>query len=119
MLRHPITKSGNIRYFELFKISFLVAFLFAVIAYSVEQITVSSIVLHSGTWIITIMYLIQFILLVSQDAKQLLKMIADYAVHAELKPIVFPDVISLLDYVTKQITTKSNKRYLRNNVIRC
>lgn len=119
MIRQPITKSGDIRYFELFKISFLVAFFFALIANILEDITISSMVVHSSSWILIVLYVGQFVILTIQDVLQMLDQVVSYIFETYLQPLKEIHLRRKEILLSQRVFRFQSKRYLQFNVIRC
>ncbi len=119
MIKAPITKTGDIKYFELIKIFVLVSFFYAFSSFLTDQ---SSLVL--GTQSILVLNLINIlvtfvVLFVSYgDVVELIEIIKSFAIKLiimpviEVKEVIVNTVSSFTEYI-------SNKTFLSLCVIRC
>ena len=121
MIKAPISKTGDIRYFEFIKIFILVSFFYALFSMFSELrqynlITINSYVVNI---ILLLMLIIPIIALVI-EASEIIKSIRSFIItYIEVNTRFFIDVNFFVNDVIKTLVLNSTKSYQMLCVVRC
>lgn len=121
MIKSPISKTGDIKYFEVIKIVILISLFYGYFTkYSVESFSTISQATPIMIIIISVLFIVQIVLTGFKEAQELMDLVLSFklipATQKRLKlEIIHEIVLNVKDIF---ITIKTNT-YLRINVIRC
>lgn len=120
MLKSPISRTGQIQYYELIKLVVLMAFLYALISKGLN----ASPTLAASTPFISIititLFTIDLVLINSLVFKEILSLLAHVMITLVNNFICFKSLqLAKIDNFMESVITYNQKSYLRLNVIRC
>lgn len=121
MIKNPITNKGEIRYFEILKIFFLLSFLYAFSSTITDR--GSALVSQSHIFLIYVLFgLLSFVLsiLIVQETLALIKLLQSFVtLFIQFKPVVFFKEINKGIHLINEYSLFNKKIHLRLCVIRC